>query len=134
MHEKVTMPPLHSRHLRVTRAVCALVVSASMFHAPARAADALVDPTRPISAGAESAVVRHPGEVRVEAILDRVGYRVAIVDGKVVRVGDRFSWGQVEEITPTGIRFASDGRSRFVQLEIQKVQVRRPSASREAAQ
>jgi hypothetical protein len=93
----------------------------------AHAGDTLVDPTRPVTAAAE---VRHAADVlRVEAIVDRDGQRIAIVGGKVVRAGDRLSWGQVQEVTPTGIRYVAAGRIQFTALEIQKVQVRRASAS-----
>ncbi len=93
----------------------------------AHAGDTLVDPTRPVTASAQA---HHAEDVlRLEAILDRDGQRIAIVGGKVVRAGDRLSWGQVQEITATGIRYSAAGRIQFLALEIPKLQVRRVSAS-----
>jgi len=98
----------------------------------AHAGDTLVDPTRPVTASAE---VHHAeGVLRVEAIVDRDGQRLAIVGGKVVRAGDRLAWGQVQEITSTGVRYLAAGRIQFVALEIPKLQVRRVSASQGNAQ
>ncbi len=93
----------------------------------AHAGDTLIDPTRPASATVE---VHHAEDaLRVEAILSRDGQRLAIVGGKVVRAGDRLSWGQVQEVTATGIRYVAAGRLQFMALEIPKLQVRRVSAS-----
>ena len=93
----------------------------------AHAGDTLVDPTRPVTASAQ---VRHAEDVlRVEAILDREGQRIAIVGGKVVRAGDRLSWGQIQEVTATGVRYVADGRIQFMTLDVPKLKVRRVSAT-----
>jgi hypothetical protein len=68
----------------------------------------------------------------VEAILDRDGQRLAIVAGEIVRAGDRRPWGQVQEVTATGIRYVVAGRAPFAALERDKLQVRRVSALRES--
>jgi hypothetical protein len=103
-----------------------LLAAAALFGSAALAQDTLVDPTRPASATSQG---HKGGEVRVEAILDRDGHRVAIVAGEIVRAGDRRPWGQVEEVTATGIRYVVGGKSRFSPLEVEKVQVRRAAAT-----
>jgi hypothetical protein len=96
------------------------------------AGELLVDPTRPsnVSAVAATAVSRPP-QVRVEAIFDRDGRRIAIVGGQVVHSGQHCAWGDIETITLTGIRYTHDGKVLFVEIENPKLQVRR--VSREAA-
>ncbi len=69
----------------------------------------------------------------MEAILDRDGRRFALVDGRVVHAGDDLSWGHVEEVTATGIRYVAAGRIQFATLNVTSLQVRRAAASLEAA-
>ena len=96
------------------------------------AADVLIDPTRPVSAASIAVSATHPDQLRVEAILDRDGRRIAIVAGQVVRAGDHCSWGDIQEITTTGIRYVHAGRVQFIQLENHPLSVRRASVIREA--
>lgn len=103
-----------------------LFTAVVLFGTAAHAQDTLVDPTRPASAASQG---HRAGEIRVEAILDRDGHRVAIVGGEIVRAGDRRPWGQVEAVTATGIRYIAGGKTRFAALEIEKVQVRRAAAT-----
>jgi hypothetical protein len=126
MNEKLPMQSLHSRGSTVERAAFAFVAFAALFCAAANADATLADPTRPVTAATISEG-HPPREIRVEAILDRGHQRVAIVEGKVVRVGDRLPWGQVEEVTATGVRYVVAGHTQFVALEIPKLQVRRVS-------
>lgn len=112
---------LHPR--RSTR--IAVLMAIALLGTTARAGDTLVDPTRPASATPQG---HRAGELHVEAILDHDGHRVAIVAGEIVRAGDRRPWGQVEEVTATGIRYVAGGRTRFAALETTKLQVRRVSA------
>lgn len=115
------MPPRYPpRPARV-----AVLAAVALLGTAAHAGDTLVDPTRPASAAPQG---HRAGGLRVEAILDRDGHRVAIVAGEIVRVGDRRPWGQVEEVTATGIRYLIAGRTRFAALETTKLQVRRVSA------
>src|SRR5690242_8799354 len=125
MNRKLPMPSLLSPRIRAAGAACALAAVATLACNPSRAGDELVDPTRPVSILPATAAVRHPGEVKVQAILERDGHRVAIVEGQVVRAGDRLPWGQVEEVTTSGIRYVSAGRTRLAVLEVPKLQVRR---------
>ncbi len=80
-------------------------------------ANGLVDPTRPAGATDPVAAAPEPGEVRVQAIIRRDGSRVAVVDGRVVHAGDRIASVTIEEVTPDGVRYSLDGRSRFARLK-----------------
>ena len=96
------------------------------------AGELLVDPTRPSNVSAPAAApASRPGQLRVEAIFDRDGRRVAIVGGQVVHSGEHCAWGDIEAITLTGVRYTHDGKVLFVGLDNPKLQVRR--ASPEAA-
>ena len=94
------------------------------------AGELLVDPTRPANVSAPTPVSR-PGQLRVEAIFDRDGRRVAIVGGQLVHSGEHCAWGDIEAITLTGVRYTHGGKVLFVELDNTKLQVRR--ASREPA-
>ena len=121
MSEMHRMPSLHPPRPRRIAVLAAFALLSTVAYAD----DTLVDPTRPATAGPQA---HRTGEVRVQAILDRDGHRVAIVAGEIVRAGDRRPWGEVEEVTKTGIRYVFAGRTRFAALEITKLQVRRVSA------
>ena len=127
MSENFPMPRLYPVRHPGTCLMCALAVAGAMFHTAAPAGDVLADPTRPLTAAA-AADAQRPGQIRIQAILDRGGQRIAIIDGSVVRAGDRLSWGQVEAVTATGIRYVAAGRVQFAELEVSKLQVRRPAA------
>jgi hypothetical protein len=103
---------------------------AVLFGTAAHSQGALVDPTRPASATSQG---HSTGEIRVQAILDRDGHRLAIVGGEIVRAGDRRPWGQVQEVTPTGVRYVAGGKSRFAALAVEKLQVRRAAAAQGGA-
>jgi len=85
-----------------------------------RAANVLVDPTRPVSATDSATAVADSTGVRVQAIMSRAGSRVAIVDGKLVRAGDRIANILIEEVTPEGVRYSQGGQSVFVRLQCPK--------------
>lgn len=82
-----------------------------------RAGEQLVDPTRPMNATDVPAAASETGGVRVEAVVIRPGSRVAVVDGRVVRAGDRIANVLIEEVTPDGVRYSQDGHSRFARLK-----------------
>ena len=85
--------------------------------------DGLVDPTRPSRAGAGATAEQG---VHVQAILDRSGVRVAIVDGKLVRAGDRVANILIEEVMSDGIRYSESGRTTIARLPAIKLAIRRP--------
>ena len=116
--------------LTVRALLCAAVLCGGSRQCVADAP--LADPTHP-SVPSAAVSASHPEGVRVQAILDRDGRRLAIVDGKIVRPGDRLPWGSIEEVTSTGIRYVAAGRARYATLEVAKLQVRHALASAKAA-
>jgi hypothetical protein len=91
--------------------------------AKAAMADGLMDPTQP--AHARSA---NTGEtlaaVRVEAILQSGERRLAIINGKVVRAGDRLGSIQILEVNPDGVRYSRNGETNVARLTAKPMQVR----------
>jgi hypothetical protein len=85
----------------------------------ARAQGALVDPTRPATASDAGSAPQN-GVVRVQAIVSRAKTRVAVVDGRLVRAGDRIAGVLIEEVTPEGVRYSQDGRHGFVRVQVPK--------------
>ncbi|HXY97941.1 MAG TPA: hypothetical protein VEH00_13335 [Steroidobacteraceae bacterium] len=101
--------------------LCALLLCARAT--TALADGALLDPTRPHTA--EALLESDLSGVHVQAILDRSGTRLAIVDGRLVRAGDRIGGIVIEEVTAHGVRYSRDGRGEFAALESPKIPVRR---------
>lgn len=83
----------------------------------ALAGNPLVDPTRPATATDVPAEASEAGGMHVQAVVIRGGSRVAVVDGRVVRAGDRIANLVIEEVTPDGVRYSQDGHSRFARLK-----------------
>ncbi|HET9445311.1 MAG TPA: hypothetical protein VFO35_03580 [Steroidobacteraceae bacterium] len=88
------------------------------------AADRLVDPTRPPQAPSAGSEPQHEG-VRVEAVLRSAERDLAIVNGKVVRAGDRVNGVQIEAILVDGVRYVRDGQVRVARLQPASIPVRR---------
>jgi hypothetical protein len=87
------------------------------------AADRLVDPTRPPQASSPSSDPSYEG-VRVEAVLRSAERDLAIVNGKIVRAGDRVAGVQIEAILPDGVRYVRDGQVRVARLQPASIPVR----------
>jgi hypothetical protein len=115
---------MSSRRITVPLALLAACLSVTCA-----AGELLVDPTRPFTASTSTStpVFHHAGQLKVEAIFDRDGRRVAIVGGQVVHSGEHCAWGDIDAITLTGIRYTHDGKVLFVELDNPKLQVRRTS-------
>jgi MSHA biogenesis protein MshK len=88
------------------------------------AADRLADPTRPPQASDASASPSQEG-VRVEAVLRSKERDLAIVNGKIVRAGDRVGGVQIEAILVDGIRYVRDGQVHIARLQPVSIPVRR---------
>jgi len=86
-------------------------------------ADALADPTRPPRAP-RGQPVEPRGQVRVEAILRSADRQLAIVNGKVVRAGDRVSGVLIDEILKDGVRYVRDGQIHTALLRPAAIPVR----------
>jgi MSHA biogenesis protein MshK len=100
---------------------------ASMLIAHPVGAEALRDPTRPMNAKT-AAVAIHAQTIHVEAVLSSHERMLAIVNGKVVRVGDRVGDARIDEVLTDGVRYTRDGRSQVARLDSHLVQVRQPAA------
>jgi MSHA biogenesis protein MshK len=107
------MKALHHPHL----AALLLMMSAKA------AADRLIDPTRPPQAPSPSSDPSYEG-LRVEAVLRSAERDLAIVNGKIVRAGDRVAGVQIEAILPDGIRYVRDGQVRVARLQPASIPVR----------
>ncbi len=88
------------------------------------AADRLVDPTRPPQASDANSRPA-PDGVRVEAVLRSADRDLAIVNGKIVRAGDRVSGVQIQEILVDGVRYVRDGQVHVARLTPNSIPVRR---------
>ena len=85
-------------------------------------ADRLVDPTRP--SNARVAVAYTPDVVHLEAILRSSDRELAIVNGKIVRVGDRVGEARIDAILPDSVRYTRDGKSYVARLEAKSIDIR----------
>ena len=93
--------------------------------AQAALGDRLVDPTRPANAKAIATEAKNDKVVRLEAILRSAEGLLAIVNGKVVRSGDRVGVTYIDEVLVDGIRYTRDGRTQTARLDSKAMQVRR---------
>lgn len=89
------------------------------FGAPA----GLIDPTRPATA-ASHGNTPHACAVCVAAIVTRQEGSFAVVNGRVVRAGDRLSDISIEEVTPEGVKYLQGGRRGFARLHQEKLDPR----------
>ena len=99
------------------------LVASRAFSAP----EGLIDPTRPTTTAGHGNVSRDRG-VCVAAIVTRQEGSFAVVNGRVVRAGDRFSDISIEEVTPDGVKYLQGGHRGFARLHQEKLdpRVRRP--------
>jgi MSHA biogenesis protein MshK len=89
-------------------------------------ADTLIDPTRPVHAPTKAlSTVRGSEPVsRLTAIFQSNDRRVAVLDGRVVKVGDRIGDIVIQEILLDSVRYARAGRVEIVRLPKQAAAVR----------
>jgi len=115
------------RPLSVLDLVLAATLSSSWLLSTVVGAHEPADPTRPMQAGA----VRMPranGTLKVEAIFFSSERTLAIVNGTVVRAGDRIGKAKIEEIFRDGVRYTTDGQSRVTRLDQSSLRVRGTAA------
>lgn len=94
----------------------------------AAAGDGLQDPTRPASARESRQLA--PGELQLEAVMNSGAQRVAIVNGKLVRTGDRVGNARIDAIGADSIRYTREGRTAVATINTSRMQVRQPAARR----
>ena len=93
----------------------------------AQASDGLKDPTQPPATTGADRGAALPRQLTLEAILQSAERYLAIVDGKIVRVGDRVGNATIEEITTDTVRYSRGGREHTIRLERRAVKVRHPA-------
>ena len=79
-------------------------------------AEKLVDPTRPASATPGPTESSRPLSPCVQAVLTRDGISIAIVNGHIVRAGDRLADYLIKEVTSNGVRYTRGGHPGFARL------------------
>ena len=106
----------------MSRVVAALLALATA--AQASAAD-LRDPMRPPSApGVAMSRTGAPSSLQLQAVIGTGQSRVAIVNGKVVHVGDKIDGATIDEISATAIRYTRAGKQLLASLPNTKLDVR----------
>jgi hypothetical protein len=86
----------------------------------------LRDPTRPATLGRPTVTSLESG-VRLEAVLGTREARRAIVNGRIVRAGERVGSVLITSITEDSIQYVQSGRTQVAKLPTRKVAVRKPS-------
>jgi len=110
----------HRRAVRVSCIALALVIGISYAKA-----DTLIDPTRPANAPIKvGTAVRGVDSARLTAIFQTGDRRVAVLDGRVVKTGDRIGDIVIQEISPDSVRYVRAGRSETARLPKQAAVVR----------
>lgn len=84
----------------------------------------LSDPTRPVTAAATTEDHVESSRVQLEAVLNRSGSYVAIVNGKLVRAGDHLGNITIQEVTADSVRYMQDGKPGRAQMPTAKLSVR----------
>jgi len=104
---------------RVLAAVLAVATAAQVFAADLR------DPMRPPNApAAVMSPVGAPASLQLQAVIGTGATCVAIVNGKVVRVGDKVDGAVIDEISDTSIRYTRAGKHLTAALPHTKLDVR----------
>lgn len=117
------MKPLSNRYLAVI--LLSLTARAAM-------ADRLVDPTRPYNAKSDS-TAEPTDSIRLEAILRSGDRHLAIINGKVVRAGERVGPARIDEVFADGVRYTRDGQSHTARLNHASIPVRQNVAPENAS-
>ena len=127
-HPSLSVASRITRH--VLRLAMLVIAATSLAHA-----DSLIDPTRPPITVHKSGPAREVDPVvRVTAIFQSGERRVAVLDGQVVKVGDRVGAVTIQEINADGVRYLRAGRVEFARLPKQAAKVRRDAAGAEEDQ
>jgi hypothetical protein len=100
--------------------LAALLISLT---AQAAATERLMDPTRPASVSANLAS-EQASVIRLEAIFSSGDRLVAIVNGNVVRTGDRIAGIRIDAINSNSVRYTRAGRSETMQMQNRAMRVR----------
>lgn len=111
-----------------------MIVSAAWLAlAFAASAAPLGDPTRPPQVEADPAGAGASAQSRVETILIAPDRRLAVIGGRIVRVGDEIGGARVVRIRESGVTVRRDGREEELPLFQGIEKKRRPRAARPEA-
>ncbi len=102
---------------------------------PLAQSDELADPTRPVTLRAPtptSVTTASASVLKLDAIVHSDERRLAIVNGKLLRVGEWLGNVRIDAISNDAVRYSRAGRSQTLRLANQAIQVRRQAASHEA--
>jgi MSHA biogenesis protein MshK len=111
--------------MRHSFAISTFIAAGACVIVGVAAADPLFDPMRPANSVDASLAATAAGQIRVEAIVNDGERKIAIVNGRVVREGDRVGDATVESISAGAVRFNRGGRSELISLPTSKLEVRR---------
>ena len=89
-------------------------------------AQTLRDPTRPATAREVSQPAA--AALQVEAIMDSGAKRIAIVNGRIVRAGDRVGDAVIEEIGAASVRYMRNGRTETARIAKDSLRVRQSTS------
>lgn len=110
---QAAVEPRHARGMRFA----ALTAFCVMAWAPPAIAADIADPTRPPSGFGERAAEAPPAPpLRVSSIFLMGKQPYAILDGRVVRIGDRLEAGRISKIDETGILLKTPAGPRQLKL------------------
>lgn len=108
--------------MKSTKSAWALIASLSATQAFA-APQGLIDPTRPADNTRHSETASHP-PLSVQAVITRQGTSIAVVNGHIVRAGDRLANVAIAAVTPTGVLYLQAGHREFAPLLKTKLDLR----------
>jgi hypothetical protein len=120
--------------MRPTHAAVSIVALAVLLVCPDGRADTLHDPTRPATLPTAALVPKGDAAVHLEAILGTDKSRLAIINGKVVHVGERVADALITEIGPQTIRYVRNGQIGTLKLPDPRIPVRTAASPSQGAQ
>jgi hypothetical protein len=107
----------------------AMLGAAALLAASMASAEPPHDPTRPATLVSNAKASHVNGApLRLEAVLRSGGWRLAIVNGRIVREGERVSNAVITEISVDSIRYTYAGRDHAATLATRKLVVRTAAA------
>jgi hypothetical protein len=110
-----------SARLLVTLPAALLALSAAAH----TRADDLRDPMRPPTAPATAmSRTSAPSSLQLQAVIGSGPSRVAIVNGKVVHIGDKVDGATIEDISANTVRYTRGGKQLIASLPNTKLDVR----------
>jgi len=103
----------------IPAALLALIAAAQSIAADLR--DPMRPPTAPATAMSRTS---SPASLQLQAVIGSGQSRVAIVNGKVVHVGDKVDGVTIDEISATAVRYTRGGKQLTASLPNTKLDVR----------